>query len=118
MPKLFENKTILVTGGAGSIGRYIVKKLLAAKPHAVRSFDHNEFAQFKLSQELKSRRELRFLMGDIRDRDRLERAMDGVDYVFHASALKHVPLCEYNPFEAVHTNVLGTQNVLDAAIRK
>lgn len=118
MRKLFAGKCILVTGGAGSIGRHIVKKLLAFKPRAIRSFDHDEFAQFKLSEELKKHSAMRYLIGDVRDSERVMRAMDGVDYVFHASALKHVPLCEYNPFEAVQTNVLGTQNVLDAAIRK
>lgn len=118
MRKIFENKRILVTGGAGSIGRRIIYHLLPFKPAAIRSFDHNEYAQFQLSQELKNRDALRFLLGDVRDAERVRRAMEGVDYVFHASALKHVPLCEYNPFEAVHTNILGTQNVLDAAFRE
>jgi UDP-N-acetylglucosamine 4,6-dehydratase len=118
MHDLFKDKTILVTGGAGSIGKRIIYNLLPSKPAAIRSFDHNEYAQFQLSQELKGHDTMRFLIGDVRDAERVRRAVEGVDYVFHASALKHVPLCEYNPFEAVQTNILGTQHVLDAAFRE
>ena len=119
MRNLFKNKTILVTGGAGSIGKRIIHHLLPYQPKAVRSFDNSEYGQFQLSQELKAyEASMRYLMGDVRDPARLRKAMEGVDYVFHGSALKHVPLCEYNPFEAVGTNVVGTQNVLDAAIHE
>lgn len=112
---IFEGKDILVTGGCGSIGSEIVRQLLTQSPTRVRVLDNDETGHWRLSQELASPL-LRNLVGDIRDRDRVARAMEGVDIVFHAAALKHVPLCEYNPYEAVHTNVIGTQNVIDAAI--
>jgi len=111
----YKNKKILVTGGVGSIGNNLVKKLLALDPAIIRVFDNNETGLFDLEQELHSEK-IRILLGDIRDKDRLNMAMEGIDLVFHTSALKHVPLCEYNPFDAVKTNVLGTQNVLEAAL--
>lgn len=113
---IYKNKKILVTGGVGSIGRQLVKSLLTSDPASIRIFDNNETGLFEIEQELHSPN-VRILVGDVRDKERVDIAMDGVDIVFHASALKHVPLCEYNPFEAVKTNVLGTQNVLDAALR-
>jgi len=116
LEKIFRNKKILVTGGTGSIGREIVKSLLKYKPEVVRIFSNDENNTFKMMQEL-GKKGKRFLIGDIRDKDRLIRAMEDIDIVYHAAALKHVPLCEYNPFEAVKTNVLGTQNVIDAAIK-
>lgn len=115
MKDMFEGKDILVTGGCGSIGREIVKQLLKFNPTRVRVFDNNEDGHFRLNQEVKSST-TRNLIGDIRDRERVRRAMRGVDIVFHAAALKHVPFCEYNPFEAVNTNVIGTKNLVDAAI--
>jgi FlaA1/EpsC-like NDP-sugar epimerase len=111
----YQNKKILVTGGVGSIGSNLVRKLLELDPAIIRVFDNNETGLFDLEQELQSPK-IRTLLGDIRDKDRLSMAMNGIDIVFHASALKHVPLCEYNPFDAVKTNVLGTQNVLEAAL--
>ena len=111
----YQNKKILVTGGVGSIGSQLVKKLLTFNPEIVRILDNNETGLFDLEQELSSEK-IRILIGDIRDKDRLIVAMDGVDIVFHAAALKHVPLCEFNPFDAVKTNVLGTQNILEAAL--
>lgn len=111
----YTNKTMLVTGGSGSIGSEIVKKLLEFDPEVVRVLENNETALFELEEDLKSDK-IRTFIGDIRDRDRLKRAFENVDIIFHAAALKHVPLCEYNPFDAVKTNVLGTQNVLDAAL--
>ena len=117
MKSFYKDKVVLVTGGSGSIGREIVKKLLEANPKAIRVFDNNETALFDLEQELNSDK-IRTFIGDIRDKDRLKRAFENVDIIFHAAALKHVPLCEYNPFDAVKTNVLGTQNVLDAALDK
>jgi len=115
---IFEGKNILVTGGVGSIGSNIVRALLNYNPGAIRVFDNNETALFNFQNELKSYENVRFLVGDIRSRNRLKRAMENIDIVFHAAALKHVPLCEYNPFEAVETNVIGTQNVIDAAMNE
>jgi UDP-N-acetylglucosamine 4,6-dehydratase/5-epimerase len=112
---IFEGKDILVTGGCGSIGSEIVRQLIGHNPLRVRVLDNDESGHWRLSQDLASPL-VRNLVGDIRDRDRVARAMEGVHIVFHAAALKHVPLCEYNPYEAVHTNVIGTQNVIDAAI--
>lgn len=111
----YKNKVILVTGGVGSIGSEIVKNLLRYNPKSVRVFDNNETGLFDLDQVLHSKK-IRLLAGDVRDSRRLKRAMEGVDIVFHAAALKHVPLCEHNPFEAVQTNVIGTQNVIDACL--
>jgi UDP-N-acetylglucosamine 4,6-dehydratase/5-epimerase len=114
---IFEGKDILVTGGCGSIGSEIVRQLVQLNPLRVRVLDNDESGHWRLSQEVPSPL-IRNLIGDIRDRERVARAMDGVDIVFHAAALKHVPLCEYNTFEAVQTNVIGTQNLIDAAISK
>jgi UDP-N-acetylglucosamine 4,6-dehydratase len=110
-----ENKDILVTGGCGSIGSAIVEQLLNYNVKRIRVFDNNESAQFHLHEKFTTYGKVRGLIGDIRDRERLKRAMKGVNIVFHCAALKHVPLCEYNPFEAVATNVYGTENVIDAA---
>ena len=117
MSNYFENKAILLTGGAGSIGSEIVRSLLKHNPKVVRLLDIDETGLFNLEQELKSDR-IRCFIGDVRDRERLKRAISGVDIVFHAAALKHVPLCEYNPFEAVKTNVVGSQNIIDVAIEE
>ena len=111
----YNNKTVVVTGGVGSIGSEIVRSMLLCSPKAVRVLDNNETGLFELEQELQSSK-LRPLIGDVRDKERLSRAIEGADIVFHAAALKHVPLCEYNPFESVKTNVLGTQNLIEAAI--
>ena len=111
----YKGKKILVTGGSGSIGRKIVQELLNYDIDVVRVFDNNETALFDLEQELKSPK-LRILVGDIRDIRRLERAFKDIDIIFHAAAYKHVPICEFNPMDAVKTNVIGTQNVIDAAI--
>jgi UDP-N-acetylglucosamine 4,6-dehydratase len=116
MPNIFQSKNILVTGGTGSIGSEIVRKVLQYEPKVVRVLSNDENGLFNLEQELQSSPNLRFLVGDVRDKERLQRAIEGIDFVFHAAALKHVPLCEYNPFEAVRTNVLGTQNVIEAAM--
>lgn len=110
----YKGKTILVTGGVGSIGSYLVRELLKLEPASIRILDTNESGLFDLEQALHSNM-IRLLLGDIRDKERLIVAMEGVDIVFHTAALKHVPLCEFNPYDAVKTNVVGTQNVLDAA---
>jgi UDP-N-acetylglucosamine 4,6-dehydratase len=117
LEKVFKSKSILVTGGTGSIGSELVRRLLAYEPSVVRVFSNDENAQFEMEQELKDFSScLRFLVGDVRDKERLQRAVKNIEIVFHAAALKHVPLCEYNPFEAIKTNVIGTQNLLEVAI--
>lgn len=117
MTNEFENKTILITGGTGSIGSALVKTLLNYKPKTIRIFSRDQNRQYELAEELNHPSCLRFFIGDIRDEKRLDFAMEGVDIVFHAAALKHVPSCEYNPFEAVKTNIIGSQNVVDIAIK-
>ena len=112
----FSDQTVLVTGGTGSIGSVIVEQLLGMQPRAVRVFSRDDTKQFDLAQLLGSQPALRMLIGDVRSESRLRRAMSGVDIVFHAAALKHVPASEFNPFEATETNVRGTQNIVEAAI--
>ncbi|MDN4066444.1 SDR family NAD(P)-dependent oxidoreductase [Paenibacillus vini] len=113
----YKDKKILITGGTGTIGYHLTKRLLADNPKVIRIFSRDEFKQFEMAQEFQGyATQLRFLIGDVRDQERLTRAMEGIDYVFHCAAMKHVPACEYNPFEAVQTNVVGTQNVIQAAI--
>ena len=112
----WSGKKVLVTGGTGSIGSELVRWLHAADAEIIRVLSNDENGLFELQQQFPDDGRLRWLIGDVRDRARLERAMDGIDVVFHAAALKHVPLCEYNPFEAVQTNVIGTSNAIEAAI--
>lgn len=112
-----QNKNILITGGTGSLGRELVREVIKHDPKVVRVFDVDETEQFEFHHELKEYEDMvRFLLGDVRDRERLIRAAEDIDIVFHTAALKHVMACEYNPFEAVKTNVIGIQNVIDAAI--
>ena len=112
---MFKNKKILITGGTGSLGRALTKRLLAEKVDVIRIFSRNENKQVTMQSEFNDDR-LRFLIGDIRDFARLQRALDGIDIVFHAAALKHVPVVEYNPFEAINTNVIGSRNVVEACL--
>lgn len=116
MTNIFEGKNVLVTGGTGSIGSEIVKKVLQYSPGVVRVFSNDENGLFRLKQGLQMHSNVRFLVGDIRDKGRLITAVENIDFIFHAAALKHVALCEYNPFEAVKTNVLGTQNIIEATM--
>lgn len=113
---LFKDKRILITGGTGSVGWEITQEILKYNPRVIRLFDNNENAQFNFQQSLGENKKLRYLLGDVRDKDRLITAMDQVDIVFHTAGLKHVLACEYNPLEAVKTNVIGTQNVIEAAL--
>jgi FlaA1/EpsC-like NDP-sugar epimerase len=112
----FGDRRVLVTGGTGSIGGAIVEALLEQRPAAVRVISRDDSKQFELAQRHRDASALRMLIGDVRSRERMDRAMAGVQDVFHAAAMKHVPASEYNPFEATETNVRGTQNVVEAAI--
>ncbi len=110
---MFKGKTILITGGTGSLGNALTKKLLDNDVDQIRILSRNEHKQIMMESKFDDDR-IRFLIGDIRDQKRLLRAFEDVDIVFHAAALKHVPKVEYNPFEAIKTNVEGSQNVIDA----
>ena len=114
---MFKGKKILITGGTGSLGQALTKRLLKMDVDTIRIFSRNENKQITMESEINDSR-LRFLVGDVRDLSRLERGLEDVDIVFHAAALKHVPVIEYNPFEAVKTNVIGTQNVIDACLHE
>ncbi len=117
MEDIFKDKIILVTGGTGSFGKAFVKKLLTSyKPAAIRVYSRDELKQWEMKQELESFPNVRFFIGDVRDEQRLTRASEGVDFLVHAAALKQVPACEYNPIEAVKTNVEGAINVVNAAL--
>ncbi len=113
----YKGKTVLVTGGCGSIGKEIVKQLLKLEVKQVRVFDNVEKLLFEMSRNMIDER-LRYVLGDIRERRQMSMAMNGVDIVFHAAALKHVAANEYSPFEAVQTNVIGTQNVIESCIER
>jgi UDP-N-acetylglucosamine 4,6-dehydratase/5-epimerase len=113
---LFKDKVIFVTGGTGSWGHELVKQLLTYNPKEIRIFSRNETSQFAMKQEFDHNPTLHFIIGDIKEKDTLIEACQGVDYIFHLAALKHVPVCEDQPIEALKTNVIGTQNVIDAAI--
>lgn len=113
-----ENKTFLITGGCGSFGQKFAEVILKEySPQSIRIYDNDELAAVEMERKFQDSR-LRFFMGDVRDKTRLYRAMEGVDIVVHAAALKHVPICEYNPIEAVKTNIEGAVNVIDAVIDK
>ena len=114
---MFENKKVLITGGTGSLGTALTKRLLNLNVNTVRIFSRNESKQILMESEILDDR-IRYLIGDVRDLPRLEKALEGIDIVFHAAALKHVPVIEYNPFEAIKTNVLGTQNLIDACLKE
>ena len=115
---MLNGKTVLITGGTGSFGQAFTKKVLAEyKPHKVIIYSRDEYKQYMMHKKFEAYEEqLRFFLGDVRDESRLLRAFEGVDYVVHAAALKQVPALEYNPTEAVNTNVMGADNIVDAAI--
>ena len=112
---MFSGKKILITGGTGSLGQALTKRLLKLDVDTVRIFSRNENKQIEMENSLNDSR-LRFFLGDIRDSSRLVRATDDIDIVFHTAALKHVPKIEYNPSESIKTNVIGSQNVIDACL--
>ena len=117
---VFSDKIVLVTGGTGSFGQAFVKHVLQHNPpRALRIFSRDELKQWQMAEDLKNHPNagvLRFFLGDIRDKQRLTRAFEGVDIVVHAAAMKQVPASEYNPFEAIKTNVIGSTNVIDACL--
>jgi len=113
---MFDGKSILITGGTGSFGKAFIKTLLTKhRPRRIAVYSRDELKQFEMQQEFNSP-EMRYFIGDVRDRERLTMAMRGVDYVVHAAALKQVPAAEYNPMECVKTNVYGAENVVHAAL--
>lgn len=112
---MFENKKILITGGTGSLGKALTKKLLETGADVIRIYSRDEWKQTQMQSELNDNR-LRFFIGDVRDKERLSRALEDIDIVIHAAALKQVPVAEYNPFEAVKTNVYGAQNVIESCL--
>ena len=112
---MFDDKKILITGGTGSLGQALTHRLLQKNVKTIRILSRNESKQIEMESKFNDDR-LRFFLGDIRDKERLVRATEDIDYVFHAAALKHVPKIEYNPFEAIKTNVIGSQNVIDACL--
>lgn len=114
---MFKGKKILITGGTGSLGQALTDRLLKMDVDTVRIFSRNEHKQLVMESRFKDNR-LRFFIGDVRDYNRLTRALEDIDIVFHAAALKHVPIIEYNPFEAIKTNVIGSQNVIDACLHE
>ena len=117
---MFKNKTILITGGTGSFGKAFLKYLLINHKELKKIiiFSRDELKQFELSTQFSEKKypHVRYFLGDIRDKDRLDRAMEDVDYVIHAAALKQVPAAEYNPFEVIKTNVIGAQNIVEACL--
>lgn len=117
---MLNGKTILITGGTGSFGKKCADVLLSNyKPEKIIIFSRDELKQFEMANVYPDREyPIRYFIGDVRDKERLERAFNGVDYVIHAAALKQVPAAEYNPFEAVKTNILGAENIINVAIDK
>ncbi len=119
---MLNNKTILITGGTGSFGKKFLEMIFERyEPKKVIIYSRDEFKQSVMQNEYKDKVDMgrvRFFIGDVRDKERLFRAFDGVDYVIHAAAMKQVPTCEYNPMEAIKTNIHGAQNVIDAALDK
>jgi UDP-N-acetylglucosamine 4,6-dehydratase/UDP-glucose 4-epimerase len=112
---MFDGKKILITGGTGSLGKALTKKLLKTNVETIRIFSRDEWKQVEMKSEFNDNR-LRYFIGDVRDKERLSRALKNVDIVIHAAALKQMPVAEYNPFEAVKTNIIGTQNIIEACL--
>lgn len=113
----YHTKTVLVTGGTGSFGNFVVRRLLNAGVREVRVLSRDEKKQYDMRVFYQGRKDLTFVIGDIRNREVVDEAMHGIDIVFHAAALKQVPTCEQHPMEAIRTNVLGAENLVDCAVR-
>ena len=115
---MLNGKNILITGGTGSFGNHFVDYVLAHyKPNKIIIYSRDEYKQFIMANKYKERKDvLRFFIGDVRDKARFTRALNDVDYVIHAAAMKQVPACEYNPIEAVKTNINGAMNIVDAVL--
>lgn len=114
---MLKGTNILITGGTGSFGQKFVEHLLRDHaPARIVIYSRDELKQYEMLQRFEGDRRLRFFIGDVRDRKRLDMALNGIDFVIHAAALKQVPACEYNPFEAIKTNVLGAENIIEACI--
>ena len=117
---MFKNKNILVTGGTGSFGKAFIKRLLDdhADLNKIVIFSRDELKQHEMSLDINTdlHKGIRYFLGDVRDKHRLSRALEDIDYVVHAAALKQVPAAEYNPFEFIKTNILGAQNIIDACL--
>ena len=118
MTSIITGKSILVTGGSGSIGSEIVRNLMPLQPKEIRVFNRSEAPQVELQNELQDHKNITYFIGDVRDEVRLNEVMEGIDIVFHTAALKHVDICEYNPYEALMTNTIGTKNVIKYALQK
>ena len=113
---MFDGKNILITGGTGSFGKKYTQLLLKEyRPNKIIIYSRDELKQYEMAQEFNDPC-MRYFIGDVRDRERLIKAMNGVDIVIHAAALKHVPIAEYSPMECIKTNINGAQNVIDAAL--
>ena len=114
-----QKQNILITGGTGSFGKKFLEMTLKKyNPKRIVIFSRDEMKQWELSKLYKNDSRVRFFLGDVRDKDRLDRALDGVEYVVHAAALKIVPSAEYNPFETVKTNIIGSMNIIDNCINR
>jgi len=114
---MFDGKKVLITGGTGSLGIALTKEILKTRVDTIRIYSRNESKQIEMQNEVNDTR-LRFLIGDVRDKERLSKALEDIEIVIHAAALKHVPIVEYNPFEAIKTNVLGSQNVIECCLEE
>ena len=112
---IFKDKRILITGGAGFIGSNLAKQILEYEPKIIRILDNSEYGLYKTRQKLNDEKHIRYLIGDVRDKERLGKAVKDIDIVYHCSALKHVDFCEFNPYDAIQTNVIGTKNIIDAS---
>ena len=114
---MFKDKTLLITGGTGSFGNAVLRRFLETDIGEIRIFSRDELKQDNMRKTYKNHEKLKFYLGDVRDINSVNDAMNGVDYVFHAAALKQVPSCEFYPMQAVRTNVEGTENVLNSALK-